>query len=111
MDKETCWELAAKAQHIVDVQTFYNTKESTGEENDQDHQDFWNDLNCLLFLQIELMLVNINEEDLRIKKRTQNYVIKGYSISKDCWYLNLKKGKALSWKCTMRLGILENNRP
>jgi hypothetical protein len=32
-------------------------------------------------------------------------------ISKDCWYLNLKKGSALSWKCTMRLGILENNRP
>jgi hypothetical protein len=26
MDKETCWELAAKAQHIVDVETFYNTK-------------------------------------------------------------------------------------
>jgi hypothetical protein len=42
VDKETCWELVAKVQHIVDVQTLYNTRESIGEENaceedDQDH--------------------------------------------------------------------------
>ncbi len=45
-------------QHIVDVQTFYNTEENIGEESaseedDQDHQDFWKDLNCLQFLETE----------------------------------------------------------
>ncbi len=70
MDKETCWELVAKDQHIVDAETLYNIEESTSEKNDceeddQDHQDFWKDLNCMQFLQTELMPANINnEEDL-----------------------------------------------
>jgi len=55
MDKETCWELVAKDQHIVDAETLYNIEESTSEKNDceeddQDHQDFWKDLNCMQFL-------------------------------------------------------------
>ncbi len=55
MDKETCWELVAKAQHIVDAKTLSNIEENTSEkndceENDQDHQDLWKDLNCMQFL-------------------------------------------------------------
>jgi hypothetical protein len=55
MDKETCWELAAEAQNIVNAETLYNIEESNGEKNvceedDQDPQDFWKDINCLQFL-------------------------------------------------------------
>lgn len=83
MDKETCWELAAEAQNIVNAETLYNIEESNGEKNvceedDQDPQDFWKDLNCLQFLQIELMPTNVNnEEELQIKRKTPNYVLKG----------------------------------
>jgi hypothetical protein len=50
LDKETCWELVTKIQHIIDVETFYNTEETIDEESSYkkyDHQDFWNDFNCL----------------------------------------------------------------
>jgi hypothetical protein len=45
LDKKTCWELAAEAQHIINVKTFYNIEESTSEESfyeedDHDHQKF-----------------------------------------------------------------------
>jgi hypothetical protein len=90
VDKETCWELVTKTQHIVDVQTLHNIEKSTREKNaceedDQDHQDFWKDLNSVEFLQIELMPININEEDLQIKRKTQNYVLKGNQLYFKGW--------------------------
>ncbi len=45
LDKKTCWDLVVEAQHIINVEIFYNIEENTNEtsfyeEDDHDHQDF-----------------------------------------------------------------------
>jgi hypothetical protein len=37
--KDTCWELATKVQYMVDVKTFYNTKERTNGNNACEEND------------------------------------------------------------------------
>lgn len=37
--KDTCWELVAKVQYMVDVETFYDTKENTNGDNACEQND------------------------------------------------------------------------
>ncbi len=83
MDKGTCWELVAKVQSMVEVESLYNVEENTNDDNvckgsDQKHQDVQCHLNCLQFLQTKQINFNVNDEKPSwIKMRAQNYIWKG----------------------------------